>query len=111
ARQISTNGGVQAVWSPSGRDIFYRSADDHVMKVAFNAVGSSVQVGTPEVWSDQRLTPRTTDVMRGSAYSLHPDGDRFAALMTPDDRGTSQLDEVNFIFNFFDELRRLSPAH
>ena len=78
------------------------------MKVAFNAVGSNVQVGTPEVWSDQTLTPRTTDVARGSTYTLHPDGDRFAALITPDDRTTSQLDEVNFIFNFFDELRRLT---
>jgi hypothetical protein len=40
---------------------------------------------------------------------LHPDGDRFALAIAPDTRAAKQ-DKVNFIFNFFDELRRIAPA-
>jgi Tol biopolymer transport system component len=110
-RQVSTSGGVQPAWSPTGVDIFFRSLDQHIMKVAYKADGANVQVSTPVVWSEEPLTPRSTDVLRGKAASLHPDGQRFAVLMDPGERNASKADEVSFIFNFFDELRRLTSAH
>ena len=39
---------------------------------------------------------------------LHPDGKRFAIAGTEDDSLVKQ-DKAVFIFNFFDELRRIAP--
>jgi hypothetical protein len=40
-------------------------------------------------------------------FDLHPDGQRFA-LTAPTQTGAKQ-DHLTFIFNCFDELRRLAP--
>jgi hypothetical protein len=42
------------------------------------------------------------------SFDLHPDGDRFALAVAPDTPAAKQ-DKVTFIFNFFDELRRIAP--
>ena len=52
------------------------------------------------------------DVARGGSRlsDLHPDGERLAirpAIVAP---GSAKQDHVTFIFNFFDELRRIAPA-
>ena len=41
---------------------------------------------------------------------MHPDGDRFALAAVPDVQTASKQDKVVFIFNFFDELRRVAPV-
>ena len=41
-------------------------------------------------------------------YDLHPDGKR-AIVASPDTTGATTYDKVVFVFNFFDELRRLLP--
>ena len=41
-------------------------------------------------------------------FALHPDGERFAVFQS---RGQDAVtDHVTFVFNFFDELERLTPA-
>ena len=42
-------------------------------------------------------------------FDLHPDGERFA-LAPAANAGGAKQDKVVFIFNFFDELRRIAPA-
>jgi hypothetical protein len=48
-------------------------------------------------------------MLQGTArvYDLHPDGLRVA--MSKPDAGGEKRDKVVFIFNFFDELRRVAP--
>ena len=41
-------------------------------------------------------------------FDLHPDGERFALARHGTDADRSKQDKVVFIFNFFDELRRLA---
>jgi hypothetical protein len=43
---------------------------------------------------------------------LHPDSERFAIALAPvaQTPGGTKRDAVVFIFNFFDELRRIVPA-
>ena len=43
-----------------------------------------------------------------SSFDLHPDGQRIAAppMQTEEDRP----DTLAFVFNFFEELKRLAPA-
>jgi hypothetical protein len=43
-------------------------------------------------------------------FDLHPDGERFAVAAMPETQTTTKSDKVVFVFNFFDELRRIAPA-
>ena len=43
-------------------------------------------------------------------FDLHPDGERFALAAVPDAPSSATQDKVVFIFNFFDELRRIAPV-
>ena len=42
-------------------------------------------------------------------FDLHPDGDRFALMKVPEAQTGAKNDKVVFIFNFFDELKRMAP--
>jgi serine/threonine-protein kinase len=54
-RQISTDGGVGARWSPDGGEIFFRSPADYLMAATVSAKGGSFQSDKPRVWSTKRL--------------------------------------------------------
>ena len=43
-------------------------------------------------------------------FDLHPDGERFALAPVEQAPGGAKQDTLTFIFNFFDELRRIAPA-
>ena len=43
-------------------------------------------------------------------FDLHPDGERFALAPAAQTADGEKQDHVTFIFNFFDELRRIAPA-
>lgn len=43
-------------------------------------------------------------------FDLHPDGERFAVAVAAQTPSGTKQDKVVFIFNFFDELRRIAPA-
>jgi hypothetical protein len=45
---------------------------------------------------------------RQRTFDLHPDGERIAAAV-PASQPEAKFDKVTFIFNFFDELRRIAP--
>ena len=63
----------------------------------------STRADKPRLWSERPLIPR-----RQRVYDLHPDGDRMA-LSALADSPQGKQDKVVFIFNFFDELRRVAP--
>ena len=42
-------------------------------------------------------------------FDLHPDGERFALAILEPTRGDEKQDHVTFVFNFFDEMRRIAP--
>jgi hypothetical protein len=56
------------------------------------------------------LDARTQGRPRYRPFDLHPDGQRFALAATQETAGTSAVDHVRLILNFFDELRRVAPA-
>jgi hypothetical protein len=60
----------------------------------------------PRHWSDGRYLERAGN--RG--FDLHPDGERLAVALPVQPSGDTKQDKVVFIFNFFDELRRMAPA-
>jgi hypothetical protein len=75
------------------------------MVVAYIVEGDSFRADKPSAVAETR----TNNVIRGRPYALHPDSQRSAIAATPQDTGAKQ-DKVVFVFNFFDERRRLAPA-
>ena len=66
---------------------------------------SKLRLDHPRAWSGGRYQARGQSRM----FDLHPDGLRVALAPDAGIPGRSRPDSVVFIFNFFDELRRLSP--
>jgi Tol biopolymer transport system component len=108
--QISTNGGDSPLWSPSGRELFYRNGDA-VM---------AVSVKTAPTFSLE--TPRT--LFRGTyvsnvfvvgnpdftTWDVSPDGDRFLMMKEAGTTAGGVPRKINIVVNWFEELKRRVPT-
>ncbi len=103
--QISTDGGTYPVWSRTRHEIFYGSPDNRLMVASYTVEGESFKADKPRVWSEHRFMLR-----RAGSFTLHPDGERFALAAAPENESAVKQDKLVFIFNFFDELRRIAPV-
>jgi hypothetical protein len=107
--QISTGGGLQPIWSPNRRQLFFLTRDLRIMVADYSIRGNSFAAGKPQVWSQQHLA----FVGSNYPYDLAPDGKRFAVLMNQGasaEQAQESRDSVIFLLNFFDELRRKVPS-
>jgi serine/threonine-protein kinase len=102
---ISSGGGLYAIWSNNGRELFYETMDNRIMVVDYSIENGSFVSGKPRLWSEKQLF-----YAGGVNLDLAPDG-RFAVLALPDTpAGEKGSVHVTMLFNFFDELRRRIPA-
>jgi serine/threonine-protein kinase len=109
--QVSTEGGTAPVWSRTQREILYVGADNRIMTASYIVKDDSFVADKPRPWSDVRLLPRPRGVggTDGIPFDLHPDGRRVAVALG-DSLGVPRPNTIVFIFNFFDELRRVAPV-
>jgi serine/threonine-protein kinase len=103
--QISSGGGQFPTWSRTRNEMFYRSLDNRIMEVTYTVEGNSFKAEKPKTWSERTLLPRP----RGRMFDLHPDGNRFAVALA-DAGAQATADKIVFVFNFFEELRRIAPV-
>ncbi len=73
--QISTDGGAEPQWHPSGNALYYLAPDTNLMRVDVQT-GETFEAGIPEPVFQISLRPITTE----SRYWLAPDGERFLLL-------------------------------
>ena len=73
---------------------------------AFTVDGDTFRAEAPRPWSEGRYQTRGSSRM----FDLHPDGERVALAPAPRIPGRSNPDSVVFVFNFFDELRRITNS-
>jgi serine/threonine-protein kinase len=104
--EISTGTGSFPTWSTNGKELFYRTADSRIMVVTYKTEGDTFRADKPRLWSETQL------VVGGAVrnFDLHPDGQRFAVLTRTETQTQTKLDKITFIFNLFDELRRIAPS-
>jgi serine/threonine-protein kinase len=102
--RVSTGGGAHPVWSRSANELLF-TTEDQLMTARYRFDGKMFSSETPRPWSSVRYA--TGGPSR--KFDLHPDGTR-AVVAGPDATGAAPYDEVVFVLNFFDELRRLLPA-
>ena len=107
--RVSPDFGADPVWSPDGRELFYRNGPDTDLMVAQIETEPTFSAGTPEpLFSLSGYVSPT-----GRAFDLAPDGDRFL-FGTSGTRGQAGDDEpfngLIFVENWFEELRERVPA-
>jgi hypothetical protein len=73
------------------------------MVASYTAGGDSFRSERPVPCSDVRFQPEALQ----RRFDLHPDGERVALRLSVDESGDAP-DSVVVVFNFFDELRRLT---
>ncbi len=103
--QISTDGGVFAVWSPDGKELFYRSRA-RTMVVPIEATKDSIAAGQPEMLFEFQ----TGGGPFRYPYDLAPDGERF--VMIKHEGASEDIDRghMRFVFNWFEELKTKVPT-
>jgi Tol biopolymer transport system component len=102
--RISTEGGIEPLWSKDGRELFYRSGDK-VMVVTVQTE-PSFQARTPRVLFE---APRMNRSGLWRTYDVTPNGQRFVMSQNPD--GTREPLQIVYIPNWFDELKQLVPKN
>lgn len=99
--QVSDGGGLNAIWSRDGLQLFFESVDGHIMVADNTAQGDSFVPGKPRVWSPTPI--RQTGLVMN--MDLAPDGKRFAFPAPAAPAGDKGPLQVTFLLNFFDEVR------
>ena len=95
AWQVTSDGGTEPAWSLTRKELFYRLGP-RLMAASYQIDAESFRVeGTREV-------ARIRNMLRASAFSLHPDGNRVVAAAV----SAAPQNTVVFVSNFLDELRR-----
>ncbi|HXZ81471.1 MAG TPA: protein kinase [Terriglobales bacterium] len=95
--RISTNGGEEPLWSPDGRELFYR----------FGTRWFVTEVTTGDRFTASRprlLFEGPFANVPGHSYSVAPDGSHFLLVEGVDQ--TKTLTELNVVTNIFDEVNR-----
>ncbi len=104
--QVSIDGGSEPIWSPDGREIYYRrQGGDQVIAVSFDPGGPSPRLGKPRLLFEGRYAP---GFGYGRRYDLAPDGKRF--LMVQLGEPPAPHTQYNVVLNWFEELKRLVPT-
>jgi Tol biopolymer transport system component/predicted Ser/Thr protein kinase len=107
--QVSSAGGSYPLWSPNGRELFFRTGENQIMVANYTAKGDSFAPEKPRLWSEKRLV--NFGLIGTASYDVAADGNRIAALMPVETSESQQAqNHVIFLMNFFDELRRKVPG-
>src|SRR5262249_39701597 len=110
-QMVSTNGGVEPLWSADGKKLYYRSLDGRqLLTVPFDAE-SGVGRGKPTLLFEGPYASYPGFVgLR--AYDVTPDGERFVMMRElPATRGVSSAAmQLNVTLDWIEELKRLIPT-
>jgi serine/threonine-protein kinase len=104
--QVSTEGGIEPIWFPDGREICYRRPPGkQVMTVSFLPGDPAPRVGKPRLLFEGTYSGWEP---YGRMYDLAPDGERF--LMIQESEPPPPPTQYNIVLNWFEELKRLVPT-
>jgi serine/threonine protein kinase len=102
-KKVSTSGGNYPLWSPDGRELFYRSPDGFVaVSVETNP---DLKLGSPQ---------RLFDMEPYLAVDIDPDGKRFLMVKgvetAEDDTAQGTPRKIIVVTNWFEELKEKAPV-
>ena len=98
-------GGNEPVWSPGGKELFYRSGN-RMMVVSIQTQGQTLTAESPGVLFEGSYVSHSTPPGL-QYYDITPDGKRF--LMMKEEVAAEQ-GQIHVVLNWFEELKRLVPT-
>ena len=105
--QVSTNGGEHPRWTKNGRELIYREGRNRWLAVPITAQGDSFRAGKPQLLFEGNFV----SLGFNSTYDVSRDGRQFILFQRAEEEEQEQdRAHLTFIFNFFEEVRRLVPA-
>jgi serine/threonine-protein kinase len=99
----SSEGGNEPLWSPTGRELFYRNGD--TMMAVSLSTRPALNPGRPHRLFDKTYEP---SLALWPNYAVSADGQRFLMMKTIEQEGTPA--QINVVVGWFEELNRLAPA-
>ena len=106
--QISINGGNEPTWGLDSKSIYFIGAEDHLYTVSnVNSTNGQFSASLPEIVLD--LDDVQFNRLRN--YDVHPSGEKFMFMRTPETDGVLSTDVVSLVMveNWFEELKILAP--
>jgi Tol biopolymer transport system component len=102
--QISTEGGTEPAWNPSGRELFYRNGNK--MMAVEIVTQPSFAAGKPRVLFEglYETTPNSL-----TNYDVSADGQRFL-MLKPVATIEPPPTQINVVLNWFEELKQKVPT-
>jgi serine/threonine protein kinase/Tol biopolymer transport system component len=110
--QVSTNGGDSPLWSPDGRELFYRNGAA-VMAVSVKTEPKlNLEIPKTLFQGSYVTYVSGSPVMR--PWDISPDGKRFLMIKSPLPAGETSaaegLRKINIVLNWFEELKQRVPV-
>ncbi len=102
--QVSAAGGRQPLWSPNGRELFYRDFSGAMMSVPV-ATGTPFTPGPPKRLFEGAEYSGSGASGGGKTYDISHDGSRFLMIRYENQPETPLV----VVVNWFEELKRLAP--
>jgi dipeptidyl aminopeptidase/acylaminoacyl peptidase len=101
-KQISAEGGVEPVWNPTGRELFYRSGNKMMAVDTGSGTSLGFTPGKPRLLFELPYLPTAN-------YDVSPDGQRFL-MLKPTEQAQAAPTQINVVLNWFEELKQNVPA-
>jgi len=106
--QISTNGGDSPIWSPDGKELFYRNGDSF-MGVAVETA-PTFKPGKPKVLFKGSYFSVNSPTGGYALWDIGPDG-RFLMVKPPETAASAGVGprKISIVLNWFEELKQRVP--
>jgi serine/threonine-protein kinase len=106
---VSTGGGANPLWSPDGKELFYRVNND-VIAVSVETEQIFKPVKSEILFRGNYVSTTSNNF---NSWDIHPNGQRF--LMMKESTGDTTTEEasrprINIIANWFEELKKKVPV-
>jgi dipeptidyl aminopeptidase/acylaminoacyl peptidase len=108
--RVSTNGGGEPLWSPNGRELFYRASTAERQQFFAAAVTSvsPFRIDTPRLLFEN-TTFEYDNTVPIRSWNVSPDGQRFLLLRFAPSTD-KPVTAMNIVLNWTEELKRRVPA-
>jgi serine/threonine-protein kinase len=109
---VSNSGGNSPLWSPDGRELFYRNGDA-TMAVPVETDPTFIP-GNPKILFQGRYLCDISPIGDQTPWDINPDDGRFLMIKAPQTTSgaiTSTIPrQINVVLNWFEELKRRVPV-
>jgi serine/threonine-protein kinase len=103
-RQISRDGGDSPLWSPDGRELFYRNGDKVLAASVKTDPDFSIE-GMPRTLFQGKYIQALP--LEGTPWDINPDGKRFLMI-----KPSAEIPrKINIVVNWFEELKQKVPVN